>query len=117
MGKILQLSASDSHSVGRGYALQYGSRQEGGEFFAFIKGSGDGSWEGVTDKRHYEYRKWYHVVGVYDGNIMRLYINGKEVASKIPDTPGVSYANIKALHLGKEWNRYWGDTNFFNGII
>ena len=48
---------------------------------------------------------------------MRLYINGKEVASKIPDTPGVSYANIKALHLGKEWNRYWGDTNFFNGII
>ena len=32
MGKILQLSASDSHSVGRGYALQYGSRQEGASF-------------------------------------------------------------------------------------
>jgi hypothetical protein len=53
----------------------------------------------------------YHVVGTYDGNTQRLYLNGKEVAS----TPlnGVITANTNSLSVGS-WN---GKEEFFKGTI
>jgi hypothetical protein len=53
----------------------------------------------------------YHVVGTYDGNTQRLYLNGKEVAST-PLTGGAS-SSANALYLGS-----WGGSGeFFKGTI
>jgi concanavalin A-like lectin/glucanase superfamily protein/lysyl oxidase/fibronectin type III domain protein len=53
----------------------------------------------------------YHVVGTYDGNTQRLYLNGKEVAS----TPlsGEIATNANSLSVGS-WN---GKEEFFKGTI
>jgi len=54
---------------------------------------------------------WYHIVGTYDGNVQRLFINGEEVAS-------ASWSNTftitTGISLGKD---YEADVQYFNGII
>jgi DNA-binding beta-propeller fold protein YncE len=53
----------------------------------------------------------YHVVGTFDGNTQRLYINGSQVASAVI-SPGIT-VNTSALNIAS-WD---GGQEFFNGTI
>ena len=54
--------------------------------------------------------KWYHIVGVYNGNKMYLYLNG--VLNNSIDVSGAIKTNDAPLRIGKQWwwnwiNSYW----------
>ena len=55
---------------------------------------------------------WYHVVGVYDGSYIRLFVNGAEVGSGTALT-GVMVDNGEPLTIGARRNGY----GYFNGTI
>jgi len=58
-----------------------------------------------------EVNKWYFVAGVYDGSVMRIYINGENVGSA---------TQTGTLNDGGDNNEYIGvrgTTNYFNGKI
>lgn len=42
---------------------------------------------------------WHHLVGTYDGKMMRLYLDGREVAAK-PKTGAITYADKTPVLLG-----------------
>lgn len=56
--------------------------------------------------------KWYHIVGVYDGKHVFLYINGVRVGSGAQDISGNITSNIYGLNLGKSV-----DANYLNGSL
>ena len=70
----------------------------------------DGVWQQLsvastapyTDANHLTLFAWYHAAGTYNKNdgMMRLYINGTEVASKLIGTGGVQTANAE-VRVGK----------------
>ena len=64
------------------------------------------------------YNTWYHVVGVRDGNNLRLYINGSEDPNSPTDITG--YGNINSardLGIGGGWVNEVGWANFLKGSI
>jgi hypothetical protein len=56
--------------------------------------------------------EWIHLAGVFDGQIMRLYVNGREAASMA--RPGPVHANDFPLCLG---NFETGHAAFFHGLL
>ena len=66
-----------------------------------------------------ELNKWHHVVGVFDGRHLKLYLDGKLVSEKTLDklTPINCPENPENLYIGGGKD-YWGDiANKFKGII
>jgi hypothetical protein len=62
------------------------------------------------------YGSYHHYVGVLEGNEMRIYVDGLEVASAPFVSDGNVDANIDYVFIGK--NRYLGfDAGQFNGVI
>ena len=49
----------------------------------------------------YEPGKWYHVAGVYDGNAMRLYVNGKLDATSDEQKGDILYAPTAPFVVGR----------------
>lgn len=56
--------------------------------------------------------KWVHLAGTFDGRMMRLYVDGKEVATM--ERPGSIRPNDFRLHLG---NYAEGHQAFFRGLL
>ena len=55
---------------------------------------------------------WYHVVGVYDGSYVRLYLNGTEITPAAFFTGAINYTGTGNLYIGKT---AWGNGGY--GII
>jgi hypothetical protein len=55
-----------------------------------------------TDSNHFKLKRWYHLAGVYNKNdgMMKLYLNGKEIASKLIGKGGVQTVNTD-VRIGK----------------
>jgi beta-galactosidase len=56
--------------------------------------------------------KWYHVVSVYDGSAVLLYVNGSLVGSK--PASGALASNTVPVQVG---NSYYYHTRWFGGLI
>ena len=63
----------------RGYALRCGGN---GQLSFVIGASGGGGWKEAVSGAVLKTNNWYHVVGSFDGDTIRLYINGFQVAKK-----------------------------------
>ncbi|VVB58145.1 Right handed beta helix region [Candidatus Anstonella stagnisolia] len=62
--------------------------------------------------------QWYHMVGTYDGETARLYVNGAEVASNTNPSGAISYASSNPLCIGSEPDGTVCSTGqYFNGSI
>ena len=90
-----------------GYVLRCGDNGR----LSFTFGSG-GSWPEVTSDPIMLTGQWYHVAGVYDGSMMRIYINGVQSGQNTVSTS----IGVSALSL------YIGDSpgfspRHFNGMI
>ncbi|MGM5480079.1 MAG: DUF2341 domain-containing protein [Nanobdellota archaeon] len=88
-----------------GYRIQHNQENTEFEFGAggdYVSGAlGEGILQG----------KWYHVVGTYDGQTLRLYVNGELVSSK--SETGPTQSSTADLYIGS----YQGLSRQFNGSI
>ena len=48
------------------------------------------------------YGEWYHAVGVYDGNFVRLYINGQEIGTGTPRSGPVAPSYTYGITIGAD---------------
>ena len=67
----------------------------------------------LTDAASFQSKSWHHVVGVYDGQVMRLYVDGKlnaESKEQAGDIwyPPKSYFELGAYHDDNEYYRLTG---------
>ena len=61
---------------------------------------GDGLLTYLRGETIYELGKWYHVVGTYDGERMRLYVNGKLEAESTDQSEGILYPDSAPFVIG-----------------
>ena len=65
-------------------------------FYYRVGNSGDE--EVVTDDDDFPTNEWAHAVGTYDGEMLRIYINGEMVADQ--ESSGVPWASLENVYIG-----------------
>ncbi|HET6347840.1 MAG TPA: LamG domain-containing protein [Candidatus Krumholzibacteria bacterium] len=60
--------------------------------------------------------KLYHIVGTYDGQYARLYLNGDEVAAT-PYADGLAYLGAGIRIGGGVYHSYYGGYQYYRGLI
>jgi hypothetical protein len=105
-GSIVSKDAWEIKS--EGYALRCGADGR----LSFVVGIG-GEWpQALSDRNSMVTDKWYHVAGTYNGNSIRVFINGRLYASEVL-TGKIDRSSFN-LNIGR--NTYATD-RFFNGLI
>ncbi|MBI5133906.1 MAG: LamG domain-containing protein [Candidatus Taylorbacteria bacterium] len=61
--------------------------------------------------------RWYHALVTYDGEVMKLYLDGKEVAANAAPSGSITYSSNNALCIGAEPSSTCSDGNYFSGNI
>lgn len=62
--------------------------------------------------------KWHHAMASYDGETLKLYVDGKEVASNTAPSGGVQYAVLNSLCIGTEaGSGTCTASSAFNGLV
>jgi len=69
----------------------------------------------IYSQTHFDISKWYHVVGVYDGSFIRLYVDTEQEASS-PYTAGI-YNGIENLYIGSDHSPPEAPSYSLDGII
>ena len=59
--------------------------------FALKSKDGDGKCTFLKSKEKYKLNSWYNVVGVYDGKVMTLYVNGKKSGTSTAQSGEIAY--------------------------
>ena len=72
---------------------------------------GDGKLTVLKGKSNFEKGRFYHVVGVYDGNVMQLYVNGQLEAESSEQSGAILYSPPSPLSIGA-----FHDTNEFHSL-
>ena len=96
----------DNGGFEKGWGLGAVHNEEGAgpdefSFAVSTKGADDG--DGDLTYFHagpYDVRKWYHVVGVYDGNTTKLYVNGELVVDSEGQSEDINYPSNAFLVIG-----------------
>lgn len=103
----------DEGAAEYGWHLGLGTGTTGNTLFRFaVAGGGSGLTYLATT--NYPLNRWYHVVGVYDGATMEIYVNGVRAATSTAQNGPIAYQN-SWLTLGA-----WHDPSnwlYFNGMI
>ena len=81
---------------------------------AFMFGLSSGSLTYLHASENFELNQWYHVVGVYDGSEMKIYINGEPKGSSTAQSGNISYlASWFCMGTYKDDNEYY----YWDGMI
>ncbi len=101
----------DDGNVERGWILGYdnskfyfGLSTQGGN-------DGDGKLTFIKASSNYETGRYYHVVGVYDGTVMQLFVNGKLEVESREQSGEILYSPPSPLSIGA-----FHDTNEFHSM-
>lgn len=110
-GGILGMT-QDNGSYEKGWILGY----RGEKFGVAVNGTGghDGlTW--LVAPEASELGAWHHVAGSYDGETIRLYVNGQEVASSTAQSGEIDYAEWAYYHIAA----YRDEDEYFrlNGML
>lgn len=71
------------------------------DHFSFaVKSKGSKALTYLQAKVPFEKRRWYHVVGVYDGAVQRIYVNGKLAAEAKTQTGEIDYPTKGFFEIG-----------------
>ena len=89
--------AQDNGAYERGWLLGFRDRRFG---FALAgeKGSGRLTW--LLAPEEFELGSWHQVVATYDGETMRLFVDGAEVATSGAEAGDIAYPETAYYHLG-----------------
>jgi len=88
-----------------GWQLRYNA--PGGSFMGFQFNAGGSVW--ITVEQKLNPGEWYHIIGTFDGNEIKCYLNGVEKSSaKIPNIN----SSPDPFFIGQD-----GWVNVFNGVI
>ncbi len=103
----------DNEDFERGWLLGYSNS---GFYFKLKSERDSGKFVSLFSRDAFKMGYWYHVAGTYDGNVMKLYVNGKEVASSSQAQGNILYPpsafyEIGAYHDKDEYNRLKGAIN------
>lgn len=97
-------------AVSEGWVLRCGAN---GTLSFNLALNNNGNWYEITSSAIMSVNKWYHVAGTYDGATLRLYINGKQVATMNQvGTITPSGASVKIGNIAMT-----GQNRFFDGQI
>ena len=97
-----------------GFCIEFNlEAAEGDGAISFAVNNGEGYVKAIPEKRS-EFDRYYHVVGVYDGTNIKLYINGRkvdetELGGEIKFPPEVQYLAIGADTGVDEYGEYFLD--------
>ncbi|MEO1614320.1 MAG: LamG-like jellyroll fold domain-containing protein [Planctomycetota bacterium] len=100
-------SIQDNGDDEKGWLLGYNNQAF---TFALVGQDGPGKLTYLEGKTKYELGKTYHVVGVYDGTTMRLYVNGKLDAESTSQSGEIDYPKSAPFVIGA-----YRDDNEFHG--
>lgn len=100
----------DNGKYEKGWILGY---QGNRFFFGLATEGGNNKLTYLKSKDTFELNKWYHVVGVYDGNTMTIYVNGTKSGSSTAQSGKITYPpelyyDIAAYHDKDENNKMPG---------
>jgi serine/threonine protein kinase len=85
-----------------GWMLAYSEQR-----FIFILASESSSgFDKITARDKLELGRWYHVVGVYDGQALRLYVDGQLASMKTNQTGDIRNPKEAKFVLGAMWDAY-----------
>jgi hypothetical protein len=86
--------------------------KSGNDFFAKFSLKTDGHTDVLIGNKKLETKKWNHLAATYDGNEMRIYVNGA-LDSSIPKNEGIDYDDYVETNIGRNPKGYYG----FNGLV
>ncbi|MEM9940655.1 MAG: metallophosphoesterase [Planctomycetota bacterium] len=108
---IIQDNGSDEH----GWILGYNQ-----DVFTFAVRSKDGPGRltYLEGRTRYEAGKIYHVVGIYDGNRMQIYVNGKLESESMEQSGPIDYPRNAPFTLGAyhDANEFYGHRGRFHEL-
>jgi concanavalin A-like lectin/glucanase superfamily protein/Big-like domain-containing protein len=107
---VLLKQLSNNGAAGLTYALYANSDTDGG-VGAYIRPSGMSSDQHVASVDRLPAGEWHHIAMTYSGTILRLYVDGIEVANRRANTA----LSTSSLPLFIGGNKLWGE--FFKGTI
>lgn len=83
----------------------------------FWVGSGTAQWKTVTTAQSIPLNQWVHVVATYDGDTMKVYLNGVEDVAQTNSQLMVEAEEYDALHSGSGsyWWMDWSSTTSTSG--
>ena len=102
----------DTGDIERGWLLGYSNSTF---YFRLAGKRGNGKLTTLKSPETFEPSQWYHVAGTYDGESMRLFINGKEMAHTSLQRGKINYPASGFYEIGA----YHDDDEYFplNGMI
>lgn len=123
---IVMAEPRGANALGLGAGLYLG----GGGTTNFLKGSGDGSWEGVGGLTTFATNTWNHIAATYDGTTMKVYVNGA-LDNSLANAQGINWTDMGAANYPDPAQLYIGafkdnalppgatvpNLQFFNGYI
>ncbi len=76
---------------------------------------GDGSWHHLTIERTLPRNQWSHLVGTFNGNVLKLYINGELAGEKL--WSGIIVSGSRTLQIGRNgWYTHISELYFIGSI-
>ena len=95
----------DNGGYEKGWVLGYGPKHF--YFGLATQGAddGDGKMTYLASKAAYDVGRWYHVAATYDGQVMRLYVNGQLDTISHDQSGAILYANDAPLVIGRYKDR------------
>ncbi len=104
------------HGISPDYGwILTGDRVDGNIFFRFSGTGSDWSYGGVTSSNSFPIDRWCHVVALYDGSFLRVYIDGVEDTTA--DFPYAASANIHESSEGLQIGHDSPSGYYFAGSI
>ncbi len=89
--------AQDNGSYERGWMLGFRDRRFG---FALATEDGTGRLTWLLTPDEFQPGSWHQVVGTYDGEVMRLFVDGFEAASTDVESGAIAYPAEAYYHIG-----------------
>lgn len=79
----------------------------------FVGGYTGAAWHGVAHGSALSNSAWHHVVGVYDGSDLYLYVNGVESGTV---SHAGDFTDVEQVYIGRRWDT-GGAASFFDGSM
>ena len=121
------LVAGGKHGTSGDYGWKVNFRGDSGDSIGFYVSSNGTAWTGnYTQSDVFDAGNWYHVVCVYDGSYLRIYINASEVDDAVWPISYSSGINVSSTDFtiggcsydaGYEWDGNMDEIFFFDDAL